>query len=93
MERAGGKRQCVGRLLYADLLEMLLPSADVVDDCLKVAAVWVSSGAIGTMLGSAGAVAQKKPLKTIELWGFLGGAMGCAFGFLLMICAVAALTR
>jgi hypothetical protein len=69
-----------------------LPVADAIDDCLRIASVWISAGVIGSMLGASTAVAQKKPLKTIELWGFLGGAMGCAFGFFLMICAIATVT-
>jgi hypothetical protein len=67
--------------------------ADMIDDSLKVVAVWISSATIGTMIGTFSAVFSRKPLKTIELWSFWGGAMGTAFGFLLMLCAIAVLTR
>lgn len=72
---------------------MILPYADTVDDSLKVAGVWISSATIGTMLGTFSAVFTKKPLKTIEWWTFLGGAYGTTFGFPLMLCAIAVLTR
>lgn len=72
---------------------MILPYADTVDDSLKVVGVWISSATIGTMLGTFSAVFSRKPLKTIELWTFWGGAMGTAFGFPLMLSAIAVLTR
>lgn len=72
---------------------MLLPYADAIDASLKVVAIWISASTIGAMIGVFLAVASRKPLRTIELWGFLGGAMGTAFGFSLMICAFAALVR
>jgi hypothetical protein len=72
---------------------VILPYADAVDNGLKVAAVWISSATIGTMIGTFAAVFSKKPLRTIELWSFWGGAMGTAVGFPLMLCSIAVLTR
>jgi hypothetical protein len=74
-------------------MSVIVPLADAVDIGLKVAGVWISSGAIGAMLGGFAAVAQGKPRDKRQDWAELGGAMGCAFGFLLMVCAIAALTR
>lgn len=74
-------------------LSVLVPLADVIDVGLKATGVWISSSTIGGMIGIFAAVAQRKSLRTMELWGFLGGAMGTAFGFLLMLCAIVALTR
>jgi hypothetical protein len=71
----------------------VVPMADAIDVGVKVISVWISSAAVGAMLGGFAAVAQKKPRETRQDWAELGGAMGCAFGFLLMVCAVAALTR
>jgi hypothetical protein len=71
----------------------IVPFADAVDVGLKVIGVWISSAAVGAMLAGFAAVAQRKPRETRQDWAELGGALGCAFGFLLMVCAVAALTR
>lgn len=67
--------------------------ADAVGKAVEVAAVWISSMAIGSGIGITAAVLERKSNKTITRWGYLGTAFGCVFGFLLMLCAWVALER
>lgn len=63
---------------------------DAVNDGLDLAGVLLSSTAIGSGLGITAAVLERKPLRTIERWGFTGTAVGFAFGLFLAICVLAA---
>lgn len=100
-QREGGGKYvacgCVGGLATEardrEVMSVVFPYANVVLDGAAVAAVWATSGAIGAMLGNFAAVAERKSRKERQDWTSVGWAMGCAFGFLLMLCAVVALTR
>jgi len=70
-----------------------LPYANVVLESAAVAAVWLTSSGIGAMIGNFAAVLEHKSPEERAYWTALGGAMGCAFGFLLMICSIAVLAR
>ena len=72
---------------------MILPFANVALDCVAVAGVWLTAGGIGAMIGNFAAVLERKSSEERGHWTAVGWAMGCAFGFFLMICAIAALTR
>ncbi len=72
---------------------MYLLYANVVLDGAGVAAVWLTSSGIGAMIGNFAAVFERKPPDVRAELTAWGGAMGCAFGFLLMVCAIAALMR
>jgi hypothetical protein len=74
-------------------VSLVLPCANVVLDGAAVAAVWVASGAIGAMIGNFAAVAERKSRDERQDWIAVGWAMGCAFGLLLMVCAIAAQAR
>jgi len=67
---------------------MILPYADVVLDGVKILAVWLTSAGVGAMLGNFAAVLEGKPADVRAHWRDVGGAVGCAFGFLLMLCAI-----
>jgi hypothetical protein len=67
--------------------------ANVVLEGAAVAAVWLTSSGIGAMIGNFAAVLENKPPDQRAQWRDLGGAMGCAFGFLLMVCSIAVLAR
>jgi len=74
-------------------VSMAVPYANVLTDGASIAAVWLGASGIGAMIGNFAAVADKKTPEERAHWVAVGGAMGCAFGFLLMLCAIASLTR
>jgi len=72
---------------------MIPPHADIVLDGIKVLGVWLTAGGVGAMIGNFAAVAERKSKDERAHWRDIGGAVGCAFGLLLMLCAIADLSR
>ena len=63
-------------------------NANAIDLGLKLAGVLVTFIALGSGLGITMAVLEEKPLNEIELWGFVGTAIGFLLGVLFLICAL-----
>ncbi len=74
-------------------MSVLVLHADVVDKGLKLSGVLLASTSVGSILGITTGVLERKPLEKIEMWGFVGTAIGCLVGFLLMLCAWIILDR
>jgi hypothetical protein len=72
---------------------LIPPSADIVLTTIGVLGVWLTSSGVGAMLGNFAAVLERKPPEVRAHWRDVGAAVGCAFGFLLMLCAIVDLTR
>jgi hypothetical protein len=62
---------------------------NVVLEAIVVVGVWTVSSAVGAMLGNFAAVAERKSPDVRGDWIAIGGAIGCAVGLPLMLCAVA----
>ncbi len=71
----------------------MIPYGSVILEGVGVAAVWLTAGGIGAMIGNCAAVVEKRSPEERADWTASGWALGCAFGFFLMICAIAALER
>jgi hypothetical protein len=67
--------------------------ANVVLNGAAVVAVWLATSGIGAMLGNFAAVALRRSAEERSDWIALGGALGCAWGFLLMVLATGIVTR
>lgn len=63
-------------------------SADAIDLGLKLAGILVTCMALGSGLGITMAVLEEKALDEIELWGFVGTAIGFLLGVFFLICAL-----
>ena len=67
--------------------------ADIVLDGVKVLGVWLTSAGVGAMIGNFAAVLESRSPEERANWRDVGGAVGCAFGFLLMLCAIVEATQ
>jgi hypothetical protein len=67
--------------------------ANVVLNGAAVVVVWLATSGIGAMLGNFAAVARRRSAEERSDWIALGGALGCAWGFLLMVLATGIVTR
>jgi hypothetical protein len=70
-----------------------MPFGNVVLNGVAMAAVWLTVSGIGAMLGNFIAVVRRMPASERSDWTALGGAIGCAIGLLLTICALGVLTK
>lgn len=57
-----------------------------------VAIVWLAFSGVGAMLGRFTASVLNRPSLVRSEWTAFGGAVGCAFGFLTTIAAIATVT-
>jgi hypothetical protein len=67
--------------------------ANAVLNGAAMVAVWLTTSALGAMLGNFAAVALRRSAEERSNWIALGGALGCAWGLLLMIFAIGILTE
>lgn len=65
-----------------------MAQTDLFDTALKLAGILVTCMALGSGLAITMAVLEEKTLSEIELWGFVGTAIGFLLGLLCLICAL-----
>jgi hypothetical protein len=65
----------------------------VILNCAAVVALWPTASGIGVMLGNFAAVVLRRSAEERSEWTARGGALGCAIGFLVMVCALGIQTR
>jgi hypothetical protein len=63
--------------------------AHAIFDGEAVAAVWLISSGVGATFGRLVATSLRRPRGLRSEWTAIGGAVGCAWGFLAMVAAIA----